>query len=118
MGSIFGRRMAGICCFEGFVSSNRLLFSRNFSTHLFVSRLSFYTTDEELKEAFSPFGKVIEARLVMDQRTLRPKGFGFVTYESEVEAQKAVKAMDGRIINGRLIFVELAKPRAEEEAAM
>ncbi|XP_057472957.1 uncharacterized protein LOC130761470 isoform X3 [Actinidia eriantha] len=70
--------------------------ARRLPTQLFVSRLSFYTTNEELKRLFSPFGVVTEARLVKDPRTQRPKGFGFVTYESEVEAQSALKAMDGR----------------------
>ncbi|XP_075634289.1 uncharacterized protein LOC142606822 isoform X2 [Castanea sativa] len=66
------------------------------NSQLFVSRLSSYTTNEHLKRLFSRFGVVTEARLVKDPRTQRPKGFGFVTYESEVEAQKALKAMNGR----------------------
>ncbi|XP_057488366.1 uncharacterized protein LOC130774364 isoform X1 [Actinidia eriantha] len=74
--------------------------ARRLPTQLFVSRLSFYTTNEELKRLFSPFGVVTEARLVKDPRTQRPKGFGFVTYESEVEAQSALKAMDGRLTEG------------------
>ncbi|XP_061974718.1 organelle RRM domain-containing protein 1, chloroplastic-like [Populus nigra] len=76
---------------------------------LFVSRLSSYTTNHELKRLFSPFGAVSEARLVVESKTLRPKGFGFVTFESEADAHKALKAMNGRIVNGRLIFVEVAK---------
>ncbi|XP_058099097.1 small RNA-binding protein 11, chloroplastic-like isoform X1 [Magnolia sinica] len=118
MGSFLGRKMAGIrCFFVGPTSLKRLILLRNFSSQLFVSRLSYYTTDEELTKAFSKFGKVTEARLVRDRRTQRPKGFGFVTYESEVEAQKALKAMDGRIFGGRLIFVEVAKPTADEVKA-
>ncbi|XP_030498142.1 organelle RRM domain-containing protein 6, chloroplastic [Cannabis sativa] len=77
-------------------------------TQLFVSRLSSFTTNERFKKLFSPFGSITEARLVMDSRTQRPKGFGFVTFESEIEAQKALKAMNGRIVDGRLIFVEVA----------
>jgi cold-inducible RNA-binding protein len=46
---------------------------------------------------------------VRDNQTGRPKGFGFVKYSSQADAEKAVKAMDGRIIRGRLIFVEIAK---------
>lgn len=83
--------------------------AKRLSLRLFVSRLSSYTTNEHLKKLFSPFGKVLEARLVLDSKTQRPKGFGFVTYESEVEAQKALKAMNGRIVDGRLIFVEISK---------
>ncbi|KAL6979227.1 hypothetical protein U1Q18_020893 [Sarracenia purpurea var. burkii] len=88
---------------------SRTRMARRLPTQLFVSRLSFYTTEEELKRLFSPFGLVTEARLAMNPKTQRPKGFGFVTYESEVEAHSALKAMNGRIVNGRLIFVEVAK---------
>ncbi|XP_068667961.1 small RNA-binding protein 11, chloroplastic-like isoform X2 [Aristolochia californica] len=88
MGSLFGRKAARNC--------SQLLFSRSFSSQLFVSRLSFYTTEEELGKAFSPFGKVIEARLVQDFKAKRHKGFGFVTFESEIDAQKALKAMNNR----------------------
>ncbi|XP_006363377.2 cold-inducible RNA-binding protein-like [Solanum tuberosum] len=76
---------------------------------LFVNRLSFYTTSEQLKKLFSPFGVVTEARLVKDPRTQRPKGFGFVTFESEADAQNALNSLNGRIVDGRLIFVEVAE---------
>ncbi|KAL1827586.1 hypothetical protein ACET3Z_005998 [Daucus carota] len=79
------------------------------SRQLFVTRLSFYTTNQELKKLFSRFGSVTEAKLVMDETTRRPKGFGFVTFKSEDEARNALKAMNGRIINGRMIFVEMAQ---------
>ncbi|TVU47505.1 hypothetical protein EJB05_07108, partial [Eragrostis curvula] len=59
--------------------------------------LSFYTTEEELKDIFSPFGSVKQARLMRDNQTGRVKGFGFVTYSSQAEAEKAIKAMDGRV---------------------
>ncbi|XP_057956104.1 small RNA-binding protein 11, chloroplastic-like [Malania oleifera] len=88
---------------------------RLLSSKLFVSRLSFYTTNEELKRLFLPFGVVKEARLVKDPITQRPKGFGFVTFESEVEAHNALQAMNGRIVNGRLIFVEVANPKSLNE---
>ncbi|XAR59014.1 hypothetical protein NMG60_11014626 [Bertholletia excelsa] len=89
--------------------------SRRPLTQLFVSRLSFYTTNEEFKRLFSRFGVVTEARLIRDRRTQRPKGFGFVTYESEIEAQEALRAMNGRMVNGRLIFVDYVKNERQEE---
>jgi len=89
--------------------SSQVLGMRCFSTEIFVSRLSFYTTEEELNNVFSTFGNVKEARLMRDRQTGRMKGFGFVKYSSQAEAEKAVKAMDGRILRGRLIFVEMAK---------
>ncbi|XP_065867630.1 small RNA-binding protein 11, chloroplastic-like [Euphorbia lathyris] len=83
--------------------------AKRLGTQLFVSRLSPYTTTQKLEKLFSPFGVVREARLVRDPITRKPKGFGFVTFDSEDEAQKAIKTMDGRIVDGGLIFVEVAK---------
>ncbi|RAL39919.1 hypothetical protein DM860_008059 [Cuscuta australis] len=76
---------------------------------LFVSRLSFYTTNEKLRALFLPFGELKETRLLIDPRTQRPKGYGFVTFESETDAHSALKALNGKIIDGRIIFVEAAK---------
>ncbi|KAI9196301.1 hypothetical protein LWI28_022760 [Acer negundo] len=53
-------------------------------------------------------------RLVKDPKTQRPKGFGFVSFRSEDEAQKALEAMNGRIVRGRLIFVEVANSESPE----
>ncbi|XP_024012539.1 cold-inducible RNA-binding protein [Eutrema salsugineum] len=83
--------------------------AKRFTAQLVVSRLSAYTTDQSLRQLFSPFGQIREARLIRDSQTQRPKGFGFITYESEDNAQIAMKALDGKIVNGRLIFVETAK---------
>ncbi|CAN6471321.1 unnamed protein product [Victoria cruziana] len=101
--------------FRSVSSSSLITGVRTFSTQLFVSRLSFYTTEKKLVELFSPFGVLTDAKLVMDNSTQRPKGFGFVSYESEEDALKAVKALNNRIIDGRLIFVEFAKPRAASD---
>ncbi|KAK4480845.1 hypothetical protein RD792_011698 [Penstemon davidsonii] len=74
--------------------------------------LSFYTSEEGLSEAFSQYGQVIEAKVVMDRTSDRSKGFGFVTYASEDEAEKAVSEMNGKQLNGRVVFVDYAKPRS------
>ncbi|KAK7272085.1 hypothetical protein RJT34_28472 [Clitoria ternatea] len=79
------------------------------SGKVFVSRLSFFTTTKRLKALFSPFGAVTDANIVIDGKTGRPKGFGFVTYESQTQAEKAIKVMNGRFVDGRLIFVAPAK---------
>ncbi|VVB16647.1 unnamed protein product [Arabis nemorensis] len=83
--------------------------AKRITTQLFVSRLSAYTTDQSLRQLFSPFGQITEARLIRDQQTQRPKGFGFITFKSEDDAHKALKALNGKIVDGRLIFVEPAK---------
>ncbi|KAL5742142.1 hypothetical protein ACOSP7_028874 [Xanthoceras sorbifolium] len=82
---------------------------RSIASKLFVGGLSFYTTDEGLSEAFSQYGQVVEAKVVMDRVSDRSKGFGFVTFASEDEAEKAVAQMNGKNLNGRVIFVDYAK---------
>ncbi|XP_021654416.1 28 kDa ribonucleoprotein, chloroplastic isoform X6 [Hevea brasiliensis] len=77
--------------------------AKRLGSQLFVSRLSNYTTNQKLEKLFSPFGVVKEARLVLDPRTQKPKGFGFVTFDSESQAQKALKAMDGRCWSRRSV---------------
>ncbi|KAF8397940.1 hypothetical protein HHK36_016866 [Tetracentron sinense] len=89
---------------------SQLIFCRGIASKLFVGGLSFYTTESALSEAFSQFGQVIEAKIIMDRVSDRSKGFGFVTFASEDEAQKAVTEMNGKVLNGRIVFVDKAKP--------
>ncbi|KAH6806144.1 RNA binding family protein [Perilla frutescens var. frutescens] len=87
-----------------------LIFSRGIASKLFVGGLSFYTDERGLTEAFSQYGQVVEAKIVMDRVSDRSKGFGFVTYASEDEAEKALAEMNGKQLNGRVVFVDYAKP--------
>ncbi|KAL3529407.1 hypothetical protein ACH5RR_008729 [Cinchona calisaya] len=83
------------------------------STKLFVSGLSFRTTEESLRNAFKTFGQLLEVNLVMDKLANRPKGYAFVRYATEEESQKAIEGMHGKFLYGRVIFVEFAKPRSD-----
>ncbi|KAI3823109.1 hypothetical protein L1987_04537 [Smallanthus sonchifolius] len=85
---------------------------RCMSSKLFVGGLSYQTDDYSLKEAFSGFGDVIEARVITDRESGRSRGFGFVNYTSDDSANEAMKAMDGQELNGRNIRVSLATERA------
>uniref|UniRef100_A0A5B7A8G9 RRM domain-containing protein n=1 Tax=Davidia involucrata TaxID=16924 RepID=A0A5B7A8G9_DAVIN len=78
---------------------------------LFVSGLSRLTTDEKLKEAFSPFGQLLEAKVIVDRASGRSKGFGFVTYATIDDAGKAQEGMNAKYLDGWVIFVDPAKPR-------
>jgi len=80
---------------------------------LFVGNLSFNTTENDLQDAFAAFGTVMEANLMMDRMTGRPRGFGFVTMSSPEEAQKAIEEMNGKSLDGRELTVNIAKPREE-----
>lgn len=83
------------------------------STKLFVGNLSFNTTENDLQDAFAAHGTVVEANIMLDRATGRPRGFGFVTMGSPEEAQKAIDAMHGAQLDGRPLTVNIARPREE-----
>ncbi|MCZ7637838.1 MAG: RNA-binding protein [Verrucomicrobia bacterium] len=83
------------------------------STRLYVGNLSFNTTEDQLRDAFSAYGVVAECTLMMDRDTGRPRGFGFVTMGTPEEAQAAVAGLNGQTLDGRNLTVNLARPREE-----
>lgn len=78
---------------------------------LFVGSLSWNINDQGLREAFDPFGEVSEAVVITDRDTGRSRGFGFVTFEDEEAADKAISALDGTELDGRPIKVNVARER-------
>lgn len=78
---------------------------------LYVGNLSFSSTEDDVRDAFSAFGDVTSVNLIMDRETGRPRGFGFVEMGSDAEAASAVEAMDGQPLDGRNLKVNIAKPR-------
>ncbi|KAL2554499.1 RNA-binding (RRM/RBD/RNP motif) family protein [Forsythia ovata] len=78
---------------------------------LFVSGLSRSTTDENLFNAFASFGRLLEAKVIVDRASGRSKGFGFVTYETVEDAEKAREGMNAKFLDGWVIFVDPARPR-------
>jgi len=83
------------------------------SNKLFVGNLSFNITENDLQDAFAAHGTVVEANLMMDRMSGRPRGFGFVTMSTAEEAQKAIDALNGKSLDGRAITVNVARPREE-----
>src|SRR4249919_3944093 len=86
------------------------------STKLFVGNLSFNTTENDLQDAFAAHGTVVEANLMVDRMSGRPRGFGFVTMSSPEEAQKAIEALNGATLDGRNLTVNVARPREDRPA--
>jgi RNA recognition motif-containing protein len=78
---------------------------------LYVGNLSFNTTEESLRDAFSAFGEVVEAKVVNDRDTGRSRGFGFVSMGSDAEAQRAIAEMNGADLDGRSLRVNEAEER-------
>ena len=78
---------------------------------LYVGNLSFQSSEEDVRNAFSAHGTVQTVNLIMDRETGRPRGFAFVEMSTDAEALAAVKALDGRDLGGRNLKVNVAKPR-------
>jgi RNA recognition motif-containing protein len=81
------------------------------SKKLFVGSLSWDTNDQGLREAFSAHGEISEAVVVSDRDTGRSRGFGFVTFENDESADKAVAALNGTQLDGRAIRVDVAQAK-------
>lgn len=80
---------------------------------IYVGNLSYSTTEEELRQAFQPFGQVGNVRIVKDKVSGQSKGFGFVEMASNEEAQAAIAGLDGKQLNGRTLKLNEARPRGE-----
>jgi RNA recognition motif-containing protein len=80
-------------------------------TKLFVGGLSWEMTTEDLKAAFSRFGTILDATVILDRATGRSRGFGFVTYERPSDAAEAIKHMNGAEVDGRILKVNHAESR-------
>ncbi len=80
---------------------------------LYVGNLAYSVRDDSLHQAFSQFGTVTSAKVMMDRDTGRSKGFGFVEMGSDAEAQSAINGMNGQALEGRAIVVNEARPREE-----
>ena len=80
---------------------------------LYVGGLPYSTTEEELRAAFSEAGAVLSARIIIDRMTNRSRGFGFVEFENDADADKAVETFDGKEFGGRTLVVNEARPLEE-----
>jgi len=83
------------------------------SVKLFVGGLAWETDDSSLRQAFAAHGEVSEAQVVVDRNTGRSRGFGFVSFGSQEEAQRARDALNGQQVDGREIRVDIAAERSE-----
>ena len=77
---------------------------------LYVGNLPYSYSDNDMQQAFSQYGTVASAKVMMERDTGRSKGFGFVEMGSDAEAQAAIKGMNGQSIGGRGLVVNEARP--------
>lgn len=81
--------------------------------NIFVGNLDFKTTEEDLRQLFSPYGAVDRVSIMTDRDTGRSRGFGFVEMANTEEGEKAIAALNGAQLGGRNINVNEARPKVE-----
>ncbi|KAL7210904.1 hypothetical protein ACSBR2_013895 [Camellia fascicularis] len=86
------------------------LFDFPLASKIMVKNLSYSTTETCLRKEFSNFCQIAEVKLVMDEKAKRSKGYAFIQYTSQDDALLTLESMDHKYFDGRVIFVELAKP--------
>lgn len=81
--------------------------------NIFVAKLDFGVSSEQLRQEFERFGKVLKATVALDRETGRSRGFAFVEMASREEGLAAINGLDGKIFNGRPCTVKEADPKPE-----
>jgi RNA recognition motif-containing protein len=81
--------------------------------NMYIGNLAYDVTENDLRNAFSEFGEVSSAKIITDKFSGQSKGFGFVEMPDNSEADQAIKALNGKVLNGRSIKVNQAKPRGK-----
>jgi len=85
------------------------------SKRIYVGNLPWSVTKERFEELFSPFGEIEEALVVANKYTGRSRGFGFVTYKNDADADKAMEEMNEKEVEGRRLVVKVARPPREDQ---
>ncbi|EOD52193.1 putative nucleic acid-binding protein [Neofusicoccum parvum UCRNP2] len=81
---------------------------------LYVGNMYFQTTQDQLRQEFSPFGKIMRTAIIRDTAGLS-RGFGYVEFETEEAAEEAIVQMNQRVLDGRRLVVQHHKRREPED---
>ena len=81
--------------------------------NIFISNQSWAIKDGDLRELFAEYGEITYAKVIMDRETGKSRGFGFVEMPNEEEGKKAIEELDKAEYDGKVITVNVAKPREE-----
>jgi len=83
--------------------------------NIFVAKLNYSTTEEELQTLFEQYGSVSSAKIIFDKYENRSKGFGFVEMDDDNEAQNAINNLNETEVAGRTIVVKKARPKSDND---
>lgn len=81
--------------------------------NIYVGNLPFAVTEDELREMFSRYGAVASVNIIKDKFSGQSKGFGFVEMSTQVEAEEAIKGLNGTSLKGRPMKVNQARAKTE-----
>jgi len=84
--------------------------------NIYVSNLSFDVGKEDLKGFFAAYGEVTSAKVVIDRETNKSRGFGFVEMPNDAEGDAAIQKLNGFVVQGRAMNVNIAKPKENRPA--
>ncbi len=84
---------------------------------LYIGNLSYDLTEEDLRQQFSEYGEVESVSIISDRDSGRPKGFAFVEMPSKAEAEAAISALNGKMLNERTIVVNEARPKTDNRGS-
>ncbi len=82
--------------------------------NIFVAKLNFKTSSDDLLALFEQFGEVTSAKVIMDKLTNRSKGYGFVEMPDDNQANAAIDQLNESEVDGRTIVVKKARPKTED----
>jgi cold-inducible RNA-binding protein len=83
--------------------------------NIFVGNLGFSTTEEPLRALFESYGSIASVTIVKDRDTGEPRGFAFVEMRQDSEAQAAIAALQGAVLNERVLRMNEARPKARRD---
>jgi len=81
--------------------------------NIYVGNLSYKASEDDLRQAFEPFGQIASATIIKDKYSGESKGFGFVEMPSKAEAQSAIEGLNGKDLKGKNLTVNEARPRTD-----
>ena len=84
--------------------------------NIYVGNLPYKTEKDELQELFEEFGEVESVDIIVDRRSGRSRGYGFVSMPNEGEAKEAVQELNGSELDGRNLRVDFSRPKQEGES--
>jgi len=82
-------------------------------TNIYVGNLPRELTNSELEQAFAAYGSVDRVQIITDRMTGQSRGFAFVEMRNDTEAQAAIAGLNGSELGGRVLTVNVARPKPE-----